>query len=241
MEQRYIEDPQLKKFVDRCVQARRAVMRKTTNKGDASVGWVGENGIEARMNFSVKKAESMVVDAQGNIKYADFYAVGNTPFSSVLLRDAEFSYLMFHNVIQLGVVHASRDKNASLNSLFDDVVHFAKTKALYNVITGELAENQNVMVNIQNKFISLTDIFENLLNGKGGSNILEAKDKKGNLTGGLTRMPYTKLNDWKDIEPGKTKEDTAKDRSEETEKEALDLMYRTKIKISITLRDLNLS
>lgn len=230
--QRLERDPRLNKLVNSSQKARQAALRKRVNKSDASIGWVDENKMEAHMNFTVKKAESMQLDVNGNIEYVNFYAVNNSPLSNLLLRDLEFGYSDFHNFIQISIAHGN---DAKMDSLFNQTIEMVKTKALYSVIVGELKEKGNIMLNIGNKFIPLSKVFSNLLRGGGSSSLTETSMSKAN---GLVRRTYVALNRWQGKDgPNK---DKALERSEKVEKDAFNLIYSTKIKISITLRNLKL-
>lgn len=238
LEMSYKEDPLLEEYLN-LVEGLDSSLKRQVNKEDFRL-YISDDECTSVVNVTVKKSRFMQIE-NGIIKKGHFQVVGNTPLSSLLVRDAHFSGNMLHDFIQVGGAHG----DASLDATFNDVIAYARNKAIYSLLIGSQTEDlaKNYILNINRTFVPISRVIRNLLSGSGSSYMSEVGKKIDDgvtvKSNGLIRSTYVNKNEWKG-ERYKRNTDLAVERSEEYRKEAMQLIYDTKVRIGINLKDLRL-
>lgn len=212
-------------------------------KGKADTGytfsWGGNSGVF--MSYFAVSSKTSEWSWKKNIDSVDIKAQDGTSLFVLLAREAKMSHEQLYDIYQLagGVAGIKRyDKNLDLmwNQLLDIAKYEAVLDCIAGIPTSNAANGQVFFVNINDSFFTVSDILNNIKNC-GDVSLLYGSDDKTNSSG-LMRKSYTDLNYFESQALHETRIKAAEARSARAMKDIPNLMYQTKIRVNITLKEM---
>lgn len=174
-----------------------------------------------------------------DIQTVDVKVQDGTPLLTLLMREANFSGVQMYDIFQLAGAHSGRRTTESLETQWNELMNLAKYEAVLNCIAGLPTENaangQVYWVNINDTFFTVSDILTNIKN-YGDVSLLYSSSNNTSVKG-LERGSYVDINEF--VEPkGKTVRQAAWERSNKALKNIPALMYKTKMRVNISLKEM---
>lgn len=187
-------------------------------------------GISSKTSYWSWKKDIQTVD----IKVQD-----GTPFLTLLMREAKFSGVQMYDIFQLAGGVGGKKPMGDLEAQWNELTNLAKYEAVLDCIAGIPTENaangQVYWVNINDAFFTVSDILENIRDYGDVSLLYSSSNDKSNK--GLERQSYVKINRF-EPQDGKSRREAAWIRSNRAMKEIPNLMYQTKIRVNISLKEM---
>ncbi len=176
---------------------------------------------------------------KNDIQTVDVKVQDGTPLLTLLMREANFSGVQMYDIFQLAGAHSGAKTTENLEMQWNELMNLAKYEAVLDCIAGLPTENaangQVYWVNINDTFFTVSDILTNIKN-YGDVSLLYSSSNNTSVKG-LERGSYVDINEF--VEPkGKTVRQAAWERSNKALKDIPDLMYKTKIRVSISLKEM---
>lgn len=187
-------------------------------------------GISSKTSYWSWKKDIQTVD----IKVQD-----GTPLLTLLMREAKFSGVQMYDIFQLAGGVGGKKPMGDLEAQWNELMNLAKYEAVLDCIAGIPTENaangQVYWVNINDAFFTVSDILENIRDYGDVSLLYSSSNEKSNK--GLERQSYVNINEF-EPQDGKSREEAAWIRSNRAMKEIPNLMYQTKIRVNISLKEM---
>lgn len=239
-------DPEIEKMLTEIKGSEKSALATLygMQKGKADTGytfsWGGDGGVfTSYFGVSSKTSEW---SWKKNIDSVDIKVQDGTSLFVLLAREAKMSHEQLYDIYQLagGIAGIKRyDKNLDLmwNQLLDIAKYEAVLDCIAGIPTSNAANGQVFFVNINDSFFTVSDILNNIKN-YGDVSLLYGSDDKGNQSG-LNRRSYTDLNYFEQRKFHKNDHlEAARVRSKRAMKDIPNLMYQTKIRVNITLKEM---
>lgn len=206
------------------------------SKADAGYT-ISKNGVEANVGFSVKvggKLNNVGGDPQGS---ASITLQGGTSLAVLLAREMGLSGAQYQSVIQLLAGHGSAAvSDTALDVKWDALKEQLLKLAFVDVLTGSSIGGKASFMVVGGSIISMGAIIENMMYGNNLSLSMMQRSGKSEISGSLDRGDYTALNTWYGDSGPNTS--TALSRSNAVFGAIANLLYQTKINISLNIANL---
>lgn len=197
-----------------------------TDTGKFTTTW----GLSSKTSYWSWKKDIQTVD----IKVQD-----GTPLLTLLMREAKFSGVQMYDIFQLAGGVGGKKPMGDLEAQWNELMNLAKYEAVLDCIAGIPTENaangQVYWVNINDIFYTVSDILKNIRD-YGDVSLLYSSSSNTSMKG-LDRQSYVAINYFVP-QTGKTREEAAWERSNRAMKEIPNLMYQTKIRVNISLKEM---
>lgn len=207
------------------------------SKADSGYSIKG-NSIEANIGFSVKVGGKLGNTGTIGSGPATISLQGGTSLAVLLAREMHLSSQQYQAVVQLLAGHGStRMNDAQLNERWEKLKQKLLQLAFVDVLTGSTIGGKAYFMVVGGSIISMDSIISNMISDSNLS--LSMTNKKivdEDNTGSLNRADYMALNTWQGSETPNTS--TAYSRSDIAWSEIANLLYQTKINISMNIADI---
>lgn len=175
---------------------------------------------------------------KSNIDTVDIKVQDGTPLLTLLMREAGFSGRQMYDIYQLAGGTAGIH-TGTIDTQWNELINIAKYEAVLDCIAGmptvNSANGQVFLVNINDTFFTVSDLLQNIM--AGGDVSLLYSSANADYATGLDRQTYVYLNYFVP-QVGKNRIAAAWERSERSLAEIPELMYRTKIRVNLNLKNM---
>lgn len=208
---------------------------KQTSKADGAIQISGDH-VSGNIGFSIKTGDKLNIP--GYEGSADITLQSGTSLMMLLAREMHLSTKQYHDVLQLLVGHGGGDggdSDSELDRKWEALKNQLVQLAFVDALTGSTDDGKAHFMVIGGNLYSMERIILDMLYGNnlslGMSQLLDSKTKQ--LSGSLLRSDYMSLNNWEGGESSSYV--NAMLRSDKLWRDAGDLLFQTKINISMNI------
>lgn len=213
--------------------------QKQTSKADGGIQFT-QNGVEAYIGFSIKAGDKLNINGYNGS--ASVTLQEGTSLMMLLAREMGLSSKQYQDVLQLLVGHEGQYSGSEIalewkwEQLKDKLVQLAFVDAL----TGSTKDGKAHFMVIGGSLYSMERIILDMISGDNLSLAMSKainKDKNGADQGSLQRSDYLRLNNWSGSRTAN--ESDALSRSDQAWSAASNLLFQTKINISMNMASMS--
>jgi len=230
-------DSELKEILKE-VKQKQAYYKKKAKK-DFSIDITDEGGVlRIALGANAKNYEKQLTD---NLKSYTIKIQDGTPMSTLLGREAGYTGEDMWAILQIASGISRNNDYSEADNKWQFLIKSIGYRSLLNALAGfEDTDDQSFYMVINGNFWTMSNFIEHFLNSSSSVGLSEVANSNGkNL--GLVRSTYSNLNQqlWQVDTEGDGILDDAQDRSDLLWRRSLDLMYNTKIRVEITMREIS--
>lgn len=233
----FIPDPSLEQDMNLLENGAGRITGKKVAKSDYAIQ-IGEDSVTAFIGFNDKNYNIMY-DPSAN-SY-NFKIQDETPLFTLMIREAGLSGKEMQNVYQ--IASAIDDGGKNLDSLWNELVESVKYRAFLSALAGlETSIDQSFYMVLGGQIYTMSAFIRHIKNSNSSIGMRAVKGKYQTEIGqGLNRSAYVEMNreDFQE-QDDLTRQQNAIIRSDLIREDAINLMYKTKIRIEISLTELSL-